>query len=563
MLVDTKPDSSLGDLCREVTQAAESPASRQQKPLDYDAFLSYTHRDRPVVSGIQKGLHRIGRRLGQLRALRVFRDDTDLAASPDLWGKITEALDRSRFFVVTLSPGAAASHWVNQEISYWLEHRGRDQLLLVLAAGHLQWDQQGQCFDPGVSDAAPPVLRVPGSLPVEPLFIDVSADAPWDFRGPVFREKITALAAPIHGKPKDQLASDDLREQRRFRRLRAAAIAGLVVLTVAAVVAAIIAVAQRQEALRQRNQAIAHRLVSDANGMLAGSNSGGDARAFREVLAARALAGDPDNALLLHALDVRTNTLKIIDTDAPLNSAAISPDGHRLASASADHTVRLWDADTGQPLQTLTGHTNVVFGVAFSPDGHRLASASWDDTVRLWNADTGQPIGQPLTGHTNRVNKVAFSPDGHRLASASSDNTVRLWNVDSGQPIGQPLTGHTGTVNSVAFSPEGHRLATGGEDDTVRFWNADTGQPIGEPLTGHAGPVYGAAFSPDGRRVASAGRDDTVGLWPVAATPQMLCNKLTANMSHKQWRDWVSSDIGYITLCPGLHTPADDATGQI
>ena len=71
----------------EVTQAAEFPASGQVEPLDYDAFLSYTHRDRPVVSGIQKGLHRIGRRLGQLRALRVFRDDTDLAASPDLWGR--------------------------------------------------------------------------------------------------------------------------------------------------------------------------------------------------------------------------------------------------------------------------------------------------------------------------------------------------------------------------------------------------------------------------------------------------------------------------------------------
>ena len=68
----------------EATQAAESPASGQVEPLDYDAFLSYTHRDRPVVSGIQKGLHRIGRRLGRLRALRVFRDDTDLAASPDL-----------------------------------------------------------------------------------------------------------------------------------------------------------------------------------------------------------------------------------------------------------------------------------------------------------------------------------------------------------------------------------------------------------------------------------------------------------------------------------------------
>ena len=464
----------------EVTQAAEFPASGQVEPLDYDAFLSYTHRDRPVVSGIQKGLHRIGRRLGQLRALRVFRDDTDLAASPDLWGRITEALDRSRFFVVTLSPGAAASHWVNQEISYWLEHRGRDQLLLVLAAGQLQWDQDSQCFDPGVSDAAPPVLRVPGSLPVEPLFIDVSADAPWDFRGPVFREKITSLAAPIHGKPKDQLASDDLREQRRFRRLRAAAIAGLVVLTVAAVVAAIIAVAQRQEALRQRNQAIAQQLVSDANDMLAGSNSGGDARAFREVLAARALAADPDNALLLHPLDVRTNTLKIIDTDAPLNNAAISRDGHRLASASADHTVRLWNADTGQPIGApLTGHTDEVRSVAFSPDGHRLASASFDHTVRLWDADTGQPIGAPLTGHTDKVGTVAFSPDGHRLASGSADNTVRLWDADTGQPIGQPLTGHTNAVFSVVFSPDGHRLASSSADHTVRLWDADTGQPIG------------------------------------------------------------------------------------
>ena len=68
----------------EETRAVDSPAPEEGKSPEYDAFLSYAHRDRQVTTAIQKGLHQIGRRVGQMRALRVFRDDTNLTANPDL-----------------------------------------------------------------------------------------------------------------------------------------------------------------------------------------------------------------------------------------------------------------------------------------------------------------------------------------------------------------------------------------------------------------------------------------------------------------------------------------------
>jgi WD40 repeat protein len=89
----------------------------------------------------------------------------------------------------------------------------------------------------------------------------------------------------------------------------------------------------------------------------------------------------------------------------------------------------VWDAETGRPLATLTGHTARVNDAAFSPDGKRIVTASQDDTARVWDTGSGLLLGT-LTGHTEQIYRARFSPDGKRIVTASADNTARLYIAD-------------------------------------------------------------------------------------------------------------------------------------
>lgn len=183
--------------------------------------------------------------------------------------------------------------------------------------------------------------------------------------------------------------------------------------------------------------------------------------------------------------------------EAPVSSAAFSPDGSRIVTGSADKTARVWDAASGTTILTLRGHTGPVRSAVFSPDGSRILTASDDKTARVWDAVSGKEL-LVLQGHKDIVYSAAFSPDGSRIVTGSNDKTARVWDAVSGKELfsvgGDEDDGH---VLTASFSPDGARIVTAGADTTV--WDAATGDEI---IT-FDGAIIFAAFSPDGSRIVA------------------------------------------------------------
>jgi WD40 repeat protein len=211
-------------------------------------------------------------------------------------------------------------------------------------------------------------------------------------------------------------------------------------------------------------------------------------------------------------------------------NVTFSPDGKYLATASKDHSVKLWDAATGDEIRTYRGHTGTVYSVCFSPDGKRLASASEDRTIRIWDAGSEKELLR-LEEHTSDVYQVVFSPDGKRLASGGSDKFVILWDAASGKVL-HKFKGHTNRVVTVSFSPDGKRLASacgtsagngttdsGGE---VKLWDTATGMEILSLPPATSKGVLTIAFSPDGKRLAGACLDSKVRVWEAATGQESL-----------------------------------------
>lgn len=204
-------------------------------------------------------------------------------------------------------------------------------------------------------------------------------------------------------------------------------------------------------------------------------------------------------------------------------SAAVSPDGSRIATGGTDGVITLWEVSERTRLVRLGSvrSTGWIGALAFNGGGDLLASGGTDGAVRLWNVHDPAHIRRWSVAslHTDTVRTVAFSPDSNTLASAGADGVLALWDVtDPANPTQRSRADtSTGGVYAVAFAPAGRTLALAGEDGTVRLWDIrDAAHPTpGAVLRGHSRAVRAVTFSGDGGLLVTGGVDATVRLWDV------------------------------------------------
>ena len=495
--------------------------------MKYNGFISYSHSsDNRLAAAIQAGLHRLAKPFLKSRAVEICLDRTNLAANPALWPSIQRELEQSEWFILLASPAAAVSEWVKKEVSWWVDNRSAERILIVLTDGALEWDESLADFDWSVSTAVPKALR--GKFSDMPKYVDLR----WakdlqdlTLKNTTFADAILDLAAPLHGKGKNELAGEELHQARRERRLAWSVAAVLTLLLIVSVMAGWVAMVQRDEAVAERKRAVAAKLIAESRAEL-------DKRFDTSLLLALAsdhVVPNTETRRALLAAGLARPRLKayLHPGGGTVRSVAYGQDGKLLVTAAEDGRVFLWDIGTLRPLrEQLTGER--VTSVALSADGTRLATGSADGIVRLWEVKSGRPLGEPLIGRLHSVPEVIFVGDGKLLAIESKDSSVVVWDADNRAVRAEISAEKNQSVTAVTVSLDGKRLAIGSTpgrwdlgSSAVVLWDLENRTPIGERILPRGRGVFSLALSSDGKRLATGSSDGLIILWDSEGRKQL------------------------------------------
>ncbi|MBN1174447.1 MAG: TIR domain-containing protein [Micromonosporaceae bacterium] len=510
------------------------PGSATEKQYKYDAFISYSSAIHgQLAKRLQHRLERFATPWYRPRAMRVFRDYTNLVSSDNLARSIEQALQNSRWLILIASPEAAMSSWVNREVEWWRDNRTSEHVCLVLAAGSLRWDDKSGDWDRKQSTALPPSAY--GMFTAPPRWVNltsVKSALELDRANPTLQECVAEIVAPIRGWDKDNLVGEHITLYRRARRQLRSGIAGLAVLTVASMVATAVAVAQASIADRERREALAQRDIATSRQLAANAElktrSDPQLAALLSV-AAMDIRDTPEaRAAMVHQLAALRHGTVAVErylSNRPGAIFDISTSDRDKVLAIAGEETSLWNWESGTRLKEIPISASHV---EFAPGGDVLA-LSGENRVVLWDVAQNHELSTFPTGESGAP--VAFSPDGLRLAIGGIDFTaIQIWDTTSMElqrTLAFPKTGNIpqGIGNrAVEFSPDGSLIIADGTIDRepgVTVWDANTGvalKSIGNTGDDPCVP-FSLAFSPDQELIAAgcAVHSAAIAIWNVAS----------------------------------------------
>lgn len=434
-----------------------------QDKAAYSAFISYSHAlDGTLAPTLQREIERFAKPWFRMRMLRVFRDDANLSAQPDLWSAIENALSASDWLILMASPDAAQSPWVNKEVSWWLANRSVDNLLIVVTSGEFVWDQERGDVAADASTAIPPALH--GELPAEPRWVDLRwlHDATQvDRSNPRLRESVADIAATIREVPKDLLVGEHIRQHRRTMRLAWSGSVTLILLLVLSVIGFGVAVAQRDEAVNQARIATARQLAASA---VANMGNRLDLAQLLAVESYRMEPGAQTRSALFQSVAASPHLVRSTPIGTKVETLATSSAARVAVAGTTSGTVLRWDL-ADDVTDAITVGDEAVSDVAVSGNGAQIIATDGAKTV-LWSTENNQSV--PVSG--TDVRKVAISPSG-RLAATFAAPDVGSHTGQVPPPVLTLVDGRTGEEIRQTTIEDGMTDVIMGDEDTIVVLN--------------------------------------------------------------------------------------------
>lgn len=422
----------------------------------FDAFISYSRSaSSRLAVELRGGIERFAKPWYRLRSSRVFLDDASMSANTGLWSNIEKGLTEADWFVLLCSPRSAASQYVTNEISWWLEHKSADRILMVLDEGEIFW--KADDFDWDRATAVNPALSK--AFAEEPRWVDLSwfdQEGSLGTADPRFPERVADLAAAIRGVERDELIGANVRERRRALRLLRGGVIALSALLVASLVATVLAVVNGNAAAEQARIALARQLAAQAITL---AQTDLQAASLLAVEAQR-LHDDPQTqAALFQLASASPQLVRTLPVGATVQETAVSADGS-VFTGDAEGAVIRWSGGDRIDLADLNAP---VVGLSVSADGGYVAATTGDDTVRVMTPTGDIEVTVLPPDGSDSATLAVLSPDATFLAVTDRVNWLTLLRLEAtdDEEIYTPI----GTV------PHGGRVGFGeGELTTFASW---------------------------------------------------------------------------------------------